>query len=115
MSSLNGASLVGTAIVSLVNSLATGFSQALLMANITTINPSVGTGSGIVTVIPSSGILAFNSSFSGSGMVGVLANVLSTAIAVGLDTALTSAIGTVVISGAAGSSPGAGVGSGFLS
>lgn len=113
--SLAGASLLGVAVVQLSNALAAGFSQALGMANINTVHAGVGTGTGVVTLIPTSGIAAFNGAFSGAGLVGTGANILASAIATGLDSALSSATGVVTIAGAAGTSPASGTGTGLIS
>jgi len=113
--SLAGASMLGTAAIQLANALAAGFSQALGMANINTIHAGVGSGTGVVTLVPSSGIMAFSGAFAGAGLVGVSANILASAIATGFDSALSLATGVVTITGAAGSSPGSGSGSGLIS
>jgi hypothetical protein len=113
--SLAGASMLGTAAIQLANALAAGFSQALGMANINTIHAGVGSGTGVVTLVPSSGIMTFNGAFSGAGLIGVSANILASAIATGFDSALSSATGVVTITGAAGTSPAAGAGSGIIS
>jgi hypothetical protein len=115
LASLAGASMLGVIIPQFVNALAIGFSQAFAMANINTVHAGVGVGTGIVTLIPSSGVLAFNGAFSGAGLVGINANVVASAIATGLDAALSSATGVVTITGAAGSTSLTGVGSGVIS
>lgn len=113
--SLSGASLLGVAVAQLSNALAAGFSQVLGMANINTVHAGVGSGTGVVTLVPSSGVAAFNGAFSGAGLVGAGANILASAIAAGLDSALSSATGVVTIAGAAGTSPASGTGTGIIS
>lgn len=110
-----GAAIAGIASVQLATAIASGFSTALAGAIINTVNVGVGSGSGVVTLVPSSGAPFFVAAFTGAGLIGVNAAGLATAIAIGLDSALPSGIGAIAIAGAAGSAPSSGSGKGKIS
>ena len=98
----------------LINAIAIGISQSLKAALINTLNVGVGVGTGIVNLVPNTpaamGLMVTN--FVAAGLVGPNSVTLASAIAQGIDLALPSATGVVIIAGAAGPSPGVGTGVG---
>jgi hypothetical protein len=110
------APVIGIAAPSLINALSVGLSIAFATAIITTVHPTVGSGAGVVTPIPNTGVSipAFIAGFTSAGLLGIGAKTLATAIATGLDMALPSGKGAVVISGSASIAPSSGVGFGKI-
>jgi len=115
-SSFSSFGIRGIMAPSMVIAIATTFSISYAVANIVTTHPSVGEGSGIVSLIPNSGtsIGIFISMFESFGLNGPSAVKLASAIAVGLDQSLSSAKGFVVINGGVVPSPTSGGGSGKI-
>lgn len=110
-----GALIFGPSAPLLVNALSLGFSQALATAIINTANVGVGVGTGVVTVVPGSGVPFFTAAFAAGGMVGPGAVNMATAVGIGFDSAIPAAKGVIVIAGPAGPSPAAGAGTGKIS
>lgn len=106
----------GTMRNSLISAIANSISQALIAALLTTAHAGVGVGTGIATLVPNSSISVPNMifGFTSSGIIGISARPLAIAVALGIDQALPSATAQVVIAGAAGPSPGTGVGVGKI-
>lgn len=100
----------------LISALTMGFTKALSTAVISTLHPSVGTGTGQLLIGKNPVVAAktFVGAFETAGMTGSMAVNAATAIAIGLDNALPFARGTVVIAGPPNIVPGAGVGTGKL-
>ncbi len=108
------ASIAGVMSIPLIGSISLGVSLALTAVNIVTGHPTVGSGSGAATVIPTGATQYFISGFAAAGMTGAMAIPMATAIANGFDIALPSAKGVVVIAGPPNSSPSSGAGVGVL-
>jgi hypothetical protein len=100
----------------IILALSNALPQALLSGVISTVNAGVGVGTGIATFIPNPAVSVplMIASFTASGLIGVAAIQLATAIATGFDQALPSAVGQVVIAGAPSPFPGAGAGIGKI-
>lgn len=101
----------------LILALSKALSVSLLAANFITVHAGTGTGTGsIVRVrpVPPSSRLNMISAFFGAGLVGSGSRSLASAIAQGVDQALTTGTGQVVITGSASPSPGGGFGSGKI-
>jgi hypothetical protein len=98
----------------LINAVAGAISQALMGAQVSTVNAGVGVGTGQVSLIPNSSVSVplMIVNFAGVLLLGSAAKSLATAIAEGIDAALPSATATVIIAGGPGPLPGAGVGIG---
>ncbi len=98
----------------IIAALSGALSQAMLSGVIATVNAGVGVGTGTASLLPNSSVSIplMISSFTASGIVGVFASPLATAIASGFDQALPSARAQVVIAGAGSPFPGAGTGFG---
>lgn len=111
-----GAQIRGPLRQSLVVAIANAVSDTLKLALINTVNAGVGAGTGKATLTPNpaTSVPLMIASFFGLALVGVSSPVLASAIAQGIDQALPSATGAVVIAGAAGPSPGTGTGVGKL-
>lgn len=115
-SSFASATIVGPSSPQLIAAISEGVSLSLLQANIVTANPSVGVGIGFIKVIPNPllSIPAFIAGFLGAALFGSQSIKLATAIAEGIDAAITSASGTIIITGSPSSSPSSGFGYGVL-
>ncbi len=101
----------------LVNALASGLCQSLLVAQVLTADAGVGVGAGKVAAIapnPAVSIPTMVSAFAGFGIVGVAAASLASAIAQGFDQVLPTAQGQTVIVGPPSPYPGTGGGLGRL-
>lgn len=99
----------------LVEALAGALSQALLLAQIVTLDAGTAVGTGtVVSVIPVPlvSIPMMIASFIGSGLIGVASANLASAIAQGVDQALPQARGQTVIAGPSSPLPGGGIGLG---
>jgi hypothetical protein len=98
----------------LINAIAASVSAALATAQVSTVNAGVGVGTGLVSLVPNSGVSVplMVANFSAAALLGPSAAGLATAIAQGIDAALPSATATVVIAGGPGPLPGSGVGVG---
>lgn len=85
----------------LINAIATSISSTLKFANIITAHAGVAVGSGSVSLIPnpSVSVPTFVSNFIAATLVGTMSRNLATAIANGIDQALPTATGFVVIAG----------------
>lgn len=114
-SSFASATIVGPSSPQLIAAISEGVSLSLLQANIITANPSIGTGTGFIKVIPNSllSIPAFISGFLGAALLGSQSIKLATAIAEGIDAAITSASGNIIIVGSPPVPPVSGSGFGF--
>ncbi len=101
---------------SLATAIGTAMSQILAQANIVTTHPSVGTGAGVAKLIPNppSSQAAFLEGFLSSGIIGVMGPNLASAVAQGLDAALPSGVGAVIITGSASTAAASGVGTGLI-
>lgn len=106
--------IAGPMSLPLINAISLGLMQVFAIANIITVSPTVGIGAGIVSLVPNPAISipAFIGGFSAAGIVGVASQNLARAVAIGLDSVLTSAVGAVVIAGSPSVIPSAGVGVG---
>ncbi|HEY8096308.1 MAG TPA: hypothetical protein VIE65_09510, partial [Methylobacter sp.] len=100
----------------IILALANAISQAFAIGLITTVNTGVGAGTGIASFIPNSGLSVpmMIAGFTASGIAGISSVPLATAIALGIDQAIPSAIGQVVIVGGAGLFPSTGFGLGKI-
>jgi hypothetical protein len=108
--------IAGPMTPALINAVSLGFMQVFAIANIITVNPTVGVGAGEVSLVPnpSISIPAFIGGFSAAGMVGVASQNLARAIAIGLDSVLPSAFGVIAIAGSPSIISSAGVGVGKI-
>lgn len=109
-----GSLIIGPTAPLFVTALSLGFSQALATAIINTSNVGVGVGTGVVTIVPSSGAPFFTAAFTAAGMVGSGAVSMATAIGIGFDLAIPAAKGVIAIAGPAGPAPSAGAGTGKI-
>ena len=117
IAAFEGVQIRGIMKQSLALAVASAVADTLRLALANTVHAGVGAGTGKVTLVPNSGVSVplMVANFSGVSLVGVASPVLATAIAQGIDQALPSTVGVVVIAGAAGPSPGSGTGLGKLS
>jgi hypothetical protein len=101
----------------LIGAISLGFMQSFVIALVTTVDPSVGVGVGVVKLVPNPAVssMSFISGFIAAGIVGIYSSVLAQAVAEGLDIALLSATGVTVIAGPPSPSPSSGIGIGTLS
>jgi len=111
-----GAQIRGPLRQSLIVAISKAVSDTLRVALMNTVNAGVGAGTGKATLVPNSAVSVplMVTNFFGLALVGVSSPVLASAVARGIDQALPSASGAVVITGASGSSPGTGTGVGKL-
>jgi len=118
VSSFASATIVGPSSPQLIAAISEGVSLSLLQANIVTSNPSVGVGGGSVSILPNPllSIPAFITGFLSAALLGSQSIKLATAIAEGLDQAILSATGAVIITpiGSTSNSPSSGFGIGKL-
>lgn len=114
VSSFSGSSILGTNSAVLATAIANAMSQCFSLAQASTISPTVGVGTGVGSLIPTSGTPFFVNSFASSGLVGIYGATLATAVANGLDSSLHSSIVNTVIAGPPSISPSTGIGMGFL-
>lgn len=110
------AQINGSMRIPLVNAVAAAISQALIAAQVVTVNAGIGSGTGKAVFIPNSGasVPIMIASFAAALLVGVGAQVLATAIAQGIDASLPAAVAQIVITGTPGPYPGAGSGVGKI-
>lgn len=109
--------IIGAQRTQLINAVALTVSASLPTGIITTASAGVGVGAGIVTSVipnPALSVPTMIGSFTSFGLLGVLSANLATAIALGIDQALPSSQGAVVIAGPPNIIPGAGVGIGKI-
>ena len=108
--------ILGVSTPQLITGIAMGYNQILATAVINTIHTTVGMGAGKLTIFPNTliAIQTYITAFAAAGLVGSMAISLATAIASGLDPALSSASGVVAIVGSPSIFPSAGVGFGKL-
>lgn len=106
----------GTNSKPLINAISTSISSVLKIANIITVHAGVAVGTGSVSVIPNSAISVpmFVSSFIAMALIGAASRNLATAIATGIDQALLTATGFVVIVGPPSPTSATGLGFGKL-
>jgi hypothetical protein len=111
-----GAGINGIMKFPIVNAIANGISQSLLSAFINTVHVGVGAGTGKASIVPNSGVSIplMVAGFTGNGLVGISSRPLAVAIAQGIDQALPTATGQVVIVGGTGPSPATGTGFGKI-
>lgn len=111
-----GAQIRGSMRQLMIIAIANTISDTIRLAFVNTVNVGVGTGTGKVTLVPSPilSIPLMIANFISVGLVGVSSSSLASAIAQGIDLALPSVTGAVVIAGSASSSPGTGVGVGKI-
>lgn len=98
---LAAAGINGIARVSLANAIGLAVSQALVSAQVSTVNTGVGVGTGKVTLVPNpaASAAAMTAAFAGLGLVGISAPGMAVAVAQGIDAGLPSALAIVVIVG----------------
>jgi hypothetical protein len=115
-SSFSGHGILGIFAPSMISALANTFSFAYSLAGIITNHPSVGSGSGIASLIanPGASVTTFISTFQAFGLNGPSSPQLASAIAIGLDQAIPFAKGLVTIAGGVVPSPTIGNGTGNL-
>ena len=108
--------MVGTFSPIITDAIAMGVSLGLLGAIINTVNAGVGVGAGTVQLLPTPGVgtAMFSAAFLSAGIVGVFGPIMADAVAMGIDLALPSAVGVIVIAGPPAPAPGAGAGTGKL-
>jgi hypothetical protein len=102
---------------SLIRALAFSLSASLAFAQIITAHAGTGVGTGTIvniTPVPTMSISLMIQNFIGSGLLGVMSANLATAIAQGIDQALPSAKGQIIIVGPSSPFPGGGLGSGRI-
>ena len=109
--------ILGISATPLVNAISIGLSQSMLTASIQTNNPTVGIGTGVVTLLPNLVSIheAFRLGLSSVNINGVKSESLISAVSEGLSMALLSATGVILIVGTPSTIPSAGVGLGKLS
>lgn len=101
----------------LITAISSAVSQALLLAQIATAHGGVGVGVGTITSVnpvPTASISMMIANFLSVGLIGLASASLATAIASGIDQALTSAKGQVIIAGPPSPFPGGGMGMGKI-
>jgi len=100
----------------LINAIAASVSAALATAQVSTVNASVGVGTGLVSLVPNPGVSVplMVANFSAAALLGPISAGLATAIAQGIDAALPSATATVIIAGGPSPTPGSGTGVGVV-
>lgn len=110
------AGILGPSAPQIITGLSLGISSALAVAMISSINPTVGNGSGKVQIIPNTAaaVGVFNSTFKAAGLLGTMSPALATAVANGLNAALPLAQGFVVITGGGGTAAASGTGTARL-
>ncbi len=115
-SSFESAGIHGPMKNPLISAISNTVSDMLKLSIITTVNAGVGIGTGKVSVIPSpsSSIPIMMYNFLSLGLIGIASPTISKAIAQGIDQAMISATGFIIISGPAGPSPGVGTGIGKI-
>lgn len=111
-----GAQIRGPLRQSIITAIANAVSDTLRLALVNTVNVGVGAGTGKATLAPNpaASVPLMITNFFGLALAGVSSPVLASAIANGIDQALPSATGVIVIAGASGPSPGSGTGVGKL-
>lgn len=117
-STFSGFGINGTHSEPLIQGLSNGICQALLAAQVETVDAGTGVGVGTITAVapvPAVSVPTMLASFAGAGLAGVSAAGLATAIAQAFDEVLPTARGQTVIVGAGSPYPGGGVGVGRIS
>lgn len=109
--------ILGISATPLANAISIGLSQSMLTASIQTSNPTVGVGTGVVTLLPNLASIhaAFRLGLSSVNINGVKSESLISAASEGFGMALSSATGVILIVGTPSTIPSAGVGLGKLS
>ena len=97
-------------ILGLSNGLTTGLAQGV----ITTIHPSVGTGSGVVHLVGASAVPSMIAGFASAGLTGPASVRLATAVGLGHDTTFAAFVTVTPIVGGAGPAPSSGAGFGTV-
>lgn len=117
IASFAGAIIIGPFSAPVATCIGIGISQILATAIINTVNPTVGVGAGVATLIPNPvvSIPIFIAAFKAAGLLGIASITMATAVAVGLDSALPTAKGVIVIAGSPSIISSAGAGTGLLS
>jgi hypothetical protein len=114
--SLSAHGVVGPFQPALANGVSLGIALALALAFTQTINPTVGVGAGKLQLVPNGqGQIIFPAAFTASGAVGPMSALTASAIGLGLDAVIVSALGIVAIVGPPSIIPSAGVGTGKIS
>ena len=96
---------------------ALGLSLSLIMATATafTAHPVVGTGAGVMSVIPNgSSFSIISAAVAAAGMTGVASGNMITAVSLAFETCMPLAVGPIAIVGPPSIIPGGGVGTGAL-
>lgn len=111
-----GAQIRGPMRQPIILAIANAISDTLRLALVNTVNAGVGVGTGKVTLLPSPivSVPLMITNFASVGLVGISSSPLASAIAQGIDLALPSTTGIVIVAGAAGPSPGTGIGVGKI-
>jgi hypothetical protein len=108
--------IAGVMAVAIATAISVGLVQVFAFAQIQTVNPTVGVGTGVCLLTPNpvASAAAFVTGFISAGLVGVSSAAMATAVSVGLDSALPSAIAEIVIAGSPSIVPSSGAGVGVL-
>ena len=113
-SSFTSQGMVGIFSLPLATAVANSISQCISLATPVTTHSGVGAGSGVGTLVPTSGIPFFVESFAAAGITGIQGVNLATAVANSLDLSLPSTVVTVAIVGPPTPSSAFGVGVGKI-
>jgi hypothetical protein len=113
LASIGGHGMTGSYVPPLVDAISIAVSSSFAQAIVETINPLVGIGAGKLQLIPNgTGSAIFPAAFLESGLTGLMAANLGSAVGLALDSAVPSAIGVIAIIGSPSiiSSVGTGIG-----
>lgn len=111
---LPASGIVGVGAPQLAAALANGLSLAFLQGLITTVNPTVGVGTGVATFPGPSSIPSMLAGFASAGLTGTSTAQLATGIGMGLDIAFASFTIPIPIVGAPSPLPSGGIGTGKI-
>jgi len=110
-SSLLGHGVTGMLMPALANGAALGISASFALAIVQTINPVVGVGTGKLQLVPNgAGSVIFPAAFLAMGLTGTMSAVVASAIGLGIDSVISTAIGVIPIVGTPSMIPSSGVG-----
>ena len=114
IASFSSQSVLGISSFQLAVAITNSLSTCISSSSVSTLHPSVGSGTGVGTLTPSSAVPFFISGLESVGITGTNKNLLATAIANGLDLSLPTTVVNVAIAGPSGSSASSGVGTGKI-
>jgi hypothetical protein len=112
---MSGEDILGQMAFPLASAIAFGISASFGIAQVSTINPTVGVGAGKLQLVPvGTGAAIFASAFAGSGLIGTSSPRLSSAVGAGLDSIVAASIGVITIVGSPSNIPSSGLGIGRI-